>query len=134
MHSLSISSQSREQIIDITKDIQKYLADKGCKSGVITVYSPHTTAGISTNENADPDVKQDIQKFLKKTIPQDFGFAHGEGNSDAHIKASLVGFSQNFIVEGGQLQLGTWQGIFLMEFDGPRSRKVWLKFLQGDNS
>ncbi|HNV24095.1 MAG TPA: secondary thiamine-phosphate synthase enzyme YjbQ [Candidatus Omnitrophota bacterium] len=128
MHKIKISTSCREEIIDITLLINNYLKKEKLISGVLLIYSPHTTAGISVNENADPDVKRDINYFLKKTVPQNFGFAHNENNADAHIKGALVGFSQNFIVEDNTLQLGTWQGIFFMEFDGPRNREVWLKF------
>ncbi len=93
------------------------------------VYSPHTTAAVSVNENADPAVKKDLLFFLKKTIPADANFQHSEGNSDAHIKGSLVNFSQTFIIENNRIMLGTWQGIFFLEFDGPRSREVWVKFI-----
>jgi secondary thiamine-phosphate synthase enzyme len=129
MYKLAISTSTREQVIDITKEVQNYITQQNYHSGIITIYSPHTTAGITVNENADPDVKRDMISFLQMTIPHNFGFAHLEGNSDAHIKGSLMNFSQTFIVEGGKLQLGTWQGIFFMEFDGPRSRQVWLKFV-----
>ena len=129
MKKLKITTKSREQIIDITSELKNYINDEKYRSGILLVYSPHTTAAITVNENADPDVKHDISKFLKKTIPQNFGFAHMEGNSDAHIKGSLMNFSQSFIVENGSLQLGTWQGICFMEFDGPRNREVWLKFI-----
>ena len=129
MHKIILSTKKREDVIDITDQVQKYLSGKGCQSGIIVVYSPHTTAAITVNENADPDVRKDLTAFLHKTVPQDYGFHHVEGNADAHIKGSLINFSQTFIVEDGQLQLGTWQGIFLMEFDGPRERNVWVKFL-----
>ncbi|MBF0522526.1 MAG: YjbQ family protein [Candidatus Omnitrophica bacterium] len=129
MQKLSITTSAREEIVDITPLLNRYLQKEGLKSGMLIVYSPHTTAGITVNENADPDVKRDIQSFLKKMIPQNSGFTHSEGNADAHIKGSLVGFSQSFIVENNQIPLGTWQGIFFMEFDGPRNREVWLKFI-----
>ena len=129
MHKIKLSTKQREQILDITPLVQEHITTEGHQSGIITVYSPHTTAGITVNENADPDVKRDLNDFLNKTIPQDYGFAHAENNSDAHIKGSLVGFSHTFIVERGSLQLGTWQGIYFMEFDGPRTRQVWLKFI-----
>lgn len=130
MHSLNITTTNREEAVDITRDVQEFLDKNKFKSGIVVVASPHTTAGITVNENADPDVRRDILFFLKKAVPQNQGFAHAEGNSDAHIKGSLVGFSQTFIVEKGILQLGTWQGIYFMEFDGPRQRHVWLKFLR----
>ncbi|MDD3374535.1 MAG: secondary thiamine-phosphate synthase enzyme YjbQ [Candidatus Omnitrophica bacterium] len=129
MHMIKISTQHRNQIIDITPQIQQYLSQEKFHSGLLTVFSPHTTAGITVNENADPDVKRDMLSFLQKTIPQDNNFKHIEGNSDAHIKGSLINFSQNFIIENGEIQLGTWQGIFFVEFDGPRSREVWIKLL-----
>ena len=124
MKTINVSSSKREQIIDITSKVQAFISNEGHKSGIITAYSPHTTAAITTNENADPDVKKDITNFLNKKVPKDFSFDHIEGNSDAHIKGSLIGFSQSFIVENGRLLLGTWQGIFFCEFDGPRRRSV----------
>ena len=127
MKKIHISTHKRQDVIDITGQVREFLSQEGIGSGLVTVFSPHTTAGITVNENADPSVKQDINSFLKKTIPQNYGFAHSEGNSDAHIKGSLTGFSQTFLVENGKLQLGTWQGIFFMEYDGPRNRKVWLQ-------
>ena len=129
MYTINLTTHSREDIIDITPNIQEFLSENRLQSGLLTVYSPHTTAGITVNENADPDVKRDMNAFLKKIIPQDFPFKHAEGNSDAHIKGSLMNFSQTFIVENGRLQLGTWQGIYFMEFDGPRNREVWVKFI-----
>ncbi len=130
METLSIQTKSRQQIIDITPQIREFLASQEARSGIVLVFSPHTTAGITVNENADPDVKTDITTLLNKLVPQNSAFRHAEGNSDAHIKGSLVNFSQSFIVENGQLQLGTWQSIFFMEFDGPRNREVWLQFLE----
>lgn len=127
MHVISLSTHSREDIVDITPDIRKYLSDNNFQSGILTVYSPHTTAGITVNENADPDVRHDMNAFLNKLVPASFPFRHAEGNSDAHIKGSLMNFSQTFIVEDGHLQLGIWQGIYFMEFDGPRQREVWIK-------
>lgn len=129
MHTISISTRSRQSVIDITLLIQQCVTENQYKSGIIVVYSPHTTAGITVNENADPDVKKDMTAFLNKLVPQNFPFDHMEGNSDAHIKGSLMNFSQTFIVESGKIQLGTWQGIYFMEFDGPRNRKVWVKFI-----
>jgi len=129
MKKISVSSRQREQIIDITPQVRQFAAEAGSQSGIVTVTSPHTTAGITVNENADPDVKSDMSRFLSRLVPRDAGFDHAEGNADSHIKGTLTGFSQTFIVESGQLQLGTWQGIFFMEFDGPRSREVWLQFI-----
>ena len=129
MIKLNIATLQREEVVDITPLVQKIISKENLRSGILIVYSPHTTAGITINENADPSVKKDINAFLKKCVPQNFGFAHMEGNADSHIKGSLVGFSQSLIVENGKLQLGTWQGIYFMEFDGPRSREVWLKLI-----
>lgn len=129
MKTLFISTTVRSQIIDITTQVQKIICENSWRDGLLLVYCPHTTAAISVNENADPDVKADMNSFLKKLVPQQAGFDHAEGNSDAHIKGSLVGFSQTFIIENGELQLGTWQGIYFMEFDGPRQREVWLNFV-----
>jgi len=126
---IGINTSSHNQIIDITGLIQEQLALQQISSGIVVVYSPHTTAAISVNENADPAVKSDTLAYLSKLIPKESSFDHLEGNSDAHIKGGLMNFSQTFIIENGQLQLGTWQGIYFMEFDGPRKRNVWLKFI-----
>jgi len=131
MEQIAINTQKREEVVDITQEVKRYIHNNGYISGIVVVYSPHTTAGITVNENADPSVKKDLNFFLKQEIPKDYGFSHLEGNSDAHIKGSLMNFSQSFIVEEGELKLGTWQGIYFMEFDGPRSRKIWLKFIKG---
>jgi len=129
MEILPIKTSQRQQIVDLTPMLQQHLREHKLSDGLLLVYSPHTTAGISVNENADPSVKHDINSFLNRLVPQDAGFSHMEGNADAHIKGSLINFSQTFIVENGKLQLGTWQGVFFMEFDGPRRREVWLKFI-----
>ncbi|MEW5895370.1 MAG: secondary thiamine-phosphate synthase enzyme YjbQ [Candidatus Omnitrophota bacterium] len=129
MKTINVRTTSRQDVVDITAAVRKYLVQEKADSGILVVYSPHTTAAITVNENADPDVKRDITSFLNHAVPSDFSFRHAEGNSDAHIKGSLTGFSQIFIVENGEVQLGTWQGIFLMEYDGPRQRNVWLKFI-----
>ncbi len=129
MKKLELSTASRNQIIDITDLVQKAIDKETWQDGLVLVYCPHTTAAISVNENADPDVKTDMNAFLKELVPQRPDFQHAEGNSDAHIKGTLAGFSQTFIIENGELQLGTWQGIYFMEFDGPRRREVWLKYI-----
>jgi secondary thiamine-phosphate synthase enzyme len=98
------------------------------QSGLCTVFCPHTTAGVTINENADPEVRADLLRALERAVPNE-GFLHAEGNSDAHMKSSLVGASSTVIVEGGRLKLGTWQAVFLCEFDGPRRRKVWVQIL-----
>jgi len=127
MKSFDIRTDQRAQMVNITRAVQGIIHDTGISSGLCVVYSPHTTAGITINENADPDVQSDILKHLAKVIPVDAGFVHSEGNSDSHIKAAMMGFSQTVPVEGGRLVLGTWQAVYLAEFDGPRSRKVYVK-------
>jgi len=127
MNSFSVQSTSRTELIDITGLVQKHLDSKGIRDGVITIYVPHTTAAVTINEGTDPAVQADILKVLNHIIPWEFGYEHMEGNSPAHIKTTLVGPSVQIIVENGQLMLGTWQRIFFCEFDGPRTRKVWIK-------
>ncbi len=122
---LSIKTSKRNEFIDITPHIQDLVGD--ISEGVVTVFVPHTTTGITINENADPDVPRDILKKLEEMIPQQDNYSHMEGNSDAHIKASLFGSSVRVIVRDGQLLLGTWQSIFFCEFDGPRTRKVFVQ-------
>jgi len=118
-------------MVDITAKIEEVVVKSGVKSGICMVFVPHTTAGITINENADPDVVSDIVKEINKIVPFDDNYDHIEGNSAAHIKASLFGFSQQMIIEEGRLLLGTWQGIYLCEFDGPRNRKVFIKIIEG---
>ena len=127
MKTLDIRTNAREEMIDLTPEIEASVAASGVENGLCTVFVPHTTAGITVNENADPDVREDLLAALRRAVPDDIPYMHGEGNSPAHVKASLVGSSITVIVEGGRLRLGTWQGIHLCEFDGPRSRKVWLR-------
>lgn len=115
-------------MLDITQDIQKIATEQGWQTGVLTIFVPHTTAAVTINENADPDVQRDMQKEINKIIPFEDSYAHFEGNSAAHIKASLYGATETIIVQDGRLQLGTWQGIYFCEFDGPRRRKLWLQF------
>ncbi len=129
MHSIQIKTGSREAMIDITPLLEELLKSQGTTSGLMTVYTPHTTTGLTINEGADPDVCRDMLAHLRSMIPQHADFRHAEGNSDAHIKATLFGSSVQIIVHGGRLMLGTWQRIFLGEFDGPRSRTVWVKIL-----
>ena len=120
----SIKTSKRNEFIDITAQIQDLVG--GVSEGVVTVFVPHTTTGITINENADPDVPRDILKKLESLIPQHDNYSHMEGNSDAHIKASLFGSSVRVIVKDGRLLLGTWQSIFFCEFDGPRTRKFYV--------
>jgi len=127
MHVFSVKTRSRNEMVDITAKVKQAVSEAGVKNGICTVYCPHTTAAITINENADPDVPEDILMKLRKMVPPDEGYAHREGNSDAHIKSSLVGNTAQLLVENGQIELGTWQGIFFCEFDGARSRKVWIQ-------
>lgn len=128
---LELQTTSRIQLVDITAQVKGMLRNEDISSGIITVYVPHTTCGVTINENADPSVKDDIIALLGKLVPAGGGYRHAEGNADAHIKASILGSSVNVIVESGSLILGTWQGIFLAEFDGPRKRSVLIKVLPG---
>ena len=124
MESFTVSTGSQTEMKDITSRVQDIVGNSGCESGVCYVYVPHTTAGVTINESADPSVSKDILKELNKVIPFQDNYSHREGNSAAHIKSTVVGASECILVEGGKLQLGTWQGIFFCEFDGPRSRQV----------
>ncbi len=114
-------------MVDITSEINNLVRKSGIKSGVCHIFVPHTTAGLTINENADPDVVDDILKEINKIVPFDDGYKHSEGNSAAHIKASMFGFSQQVIVEKSELLLGRWQGIYFCEFDGPRNREIYIK-------
>jgi secondary thiamine-phosphate synthase enzyme len=125
--SISLKTRSRADMEDITSLVQKEVSRSGVQDGVCLVYVPHTTAGITINEGADPAVCRDMVAKLNELVPRDAGYRHTEGNADSHIKASLVGSSVSVIVENGRLLLGTWQKIFFCEFDGPRSRKVYIK-------
>ncbi|MGB2661460.1 MAG: secondary thiamine-phosphate synthase enzyme YjbQ [Candidatus Omnitrophota bacterium] len=129
--SLHVSSSRKVQLIDITSDVSDFVRKSGVSDGVCFVYVPHTTAGVTVNENADPDVVSDIIMGLDHVVPSGLGYSHSEGNSPAHIKSSIMGCSQSVFVSGGKLSLGTWQGIYFCEFDGPRSRKVHLKVIEG---
>ena len=126
MESLSVRTHSRTEFVDITAAVRTAATDLDPADGVVTVFVPHTTAGITINENADPDVMADIEAALDRAVPWQAGYRHGEGNAAAHVKAGLMGSSVRIIVEGGKLQLGTWQGIYFCEFDGPRTRQVWV--------
>lgn len=126
--SISVSTTQREQFVDITTQVQQAITKIGATDGICTIFCPHTTAGLTINEHADPAVAHDIISFLHDAVPADRPWTHAEGNSPAHVKASLLGSSVAVIVERGRLHLGTWQGIFFCEFDGPRSRRVWLTF------
>lgn len=125
---LSIQTTAREQFVNITAQLNDLLAKSGVRDGRCTVFVSHTTAALTVNEDADPAVMEDMLNFLQKMVPLKGGYRHREGNSDAHIKASLLGCSLHLIIKDGYIDLGTWQGIFLAEFDGPRRRtvKVWI--------
>lgn len=124
---LTVPTRQRCEMIDITQRIAEIVDRGGIASGTVTVYCPHTTAAITINENADPDVVHDILLTLDDLVPQHRrGYRHGEGNSDAHVKSSMIGCTETIIVDGGRMAMGTWQGIYFCEFDGPRSRKVTM--------
>jgi secondary thiamine-phosphate synthase enzyme len=129
MNEITVQSKSRTAFIDLTPAVQQFAAGKGMKDGVITVFVPHTTAGVTINENADPDVTADMETVLDRMVPWSGSYRHSEGNTAAHVKASLTGSSVQVIVKDGELRLGTWQSIYFCEFDGPRTRTVWLKEL-----
>lgn len=124
--SINVKTNKRIDMVDITSSIEKEVSKSGMTDGLCTVYVPHTTAGVTINEGADPAVCRDILSKLNELVPPDAGYHHLEGNSDSHIKASLVGSSVSVIVEKGNLVMGTWQRIFFCEFDGPRSRRVFI--------
>ena len=126
---LEIKSRGKTELIDITAELKEILRKANVNNGVCHLFVLHTTAGITVNEGADPAVQRDINTFLSKLIPNDPYFTHSEGNSDAHIKSSLVGTSLTLIVEGGKPHLGTWQSVYLCEFDGPRFRRIALKIV-----
>ena len=127
MRELTIKTSSHTEFVEITQRIQQAVDESGVKDGVCIAMIPHTTAGLTVNENADPDVVADMIYALEQAVPwKSAKYQHGEGNTAAHVKSSLVGHSVTLPVHGGQLQFGTWQGVFLCEFDGPRARKVWV--------
>jgi len=126
---ITIKTNTQTQILDITTQVQKVLSESGIAEGLCCVFISHTTAGVTINENADPSVKQDIVMELNKVIPFDDNYNHLEGNSAAHIKASIIGSSVNIPVKNNNLLLGTWQGICFCEFDGPRTRKFYVKII-----
>lgn len=127
---ITIRSSAREQFIDITGLVQGVIDKVGVKEGLCVIYVPHTTAGITINEDADPDVIGDMERHLDKLVPRDGDYRHIEGNSPAHIKSSLVGHSVTIPIENGKLILGRWQGVFFCEFDGPRNRQVIIKLMK----
>ena len=127
---MNIRTSKHTQMINITGTVQKAVTESGVKSGICTVFIPHTTAAVTINENADPDVVRDFTMEINKIVPWEDGYQHMEGNSAAHLKASMIGFSEQIIIDDGRLVLGTWQGVYFCEFDGPRSRKLYLKIME----
>ncbi len=126
-----VKTGKRIELVDVTSEIQEIVSKSGVKDGLCVVYSPHTTAALIITENADPSVQRDIITKLSKMIPENEGYTHLEGNSDAHIKSAVIGNSRTVIVKGGQLLLGVWEGLMFFEGDGPRSRKLFVKIIEG---
>jgi secondary thiamine-phosphate synthase enzyme len=129
MKALRVKTNRRTQFVDITGEVQQAVRESDVKSGVCQIYVPHTTAGVAINEHADPDVASDVEGIFDRLIPHKGPYQHAEGNTDSHMKAILTGTSQTVFVENGKLALGTWQGIFLCEFDGPRQRTVLVRIV-----
>ena len=130
MRSFTLSTSKRNEFVEITAEVRRAVRDSGTETGICVVYCPHTTAGVTIQENADPDVVRDMLLWLNSHIPKDVpGFRHAEGNSDSHLKSSLIGVSATIIVENGDLVLGTWQGVYFCEFDGPRTRTVQAQII-----
>jgi secondary thiamine-phosphate synthase enzyme len=132
IQTFQVRTSKQTEFIDITRSVQEAVKKTGVEEGICFIFIPHTTAGVTINENADPSVSQDIVMELNKVIPLQDRYQHLEGNSPAHIKASLVGSSQTVFIESGKLALGTWQGIFFCEFDGPRNRNVYVKVVRAE--
>ena len=128
---IEVGTRQRSEMIDITEEVQAQVARSGVKSGLCLVWVPHTTAGVTVNENSDPAVQRDLLAALDRLVPRNGDYRHSEGNSDGHIKSTLCGREVSLMVEEGALVLGTWQGIFFCEFDGPRRRMVLIKILKG---
>jgi secondary thiamine-phosphate synthase enzyme len=131
MEQIRVKTRRRVELVDITSLVQKIVGKAGVEEGICYVYVPHTTAAVTINENADPSVCRDIENELNKLIPFDSSYSHREGNADAHIKSTLVGCSKTIFIQNNSLFLGTWQGIFFYELDGPRDRKVYVKIIAG---
>lgn len=127
MHTLALSTKARNTMVNITESLREAVKTMAFEDGLLTVYCPHTTAGVTINESDDPNVQTDILKRLNDLVPLNLEYAHYENNADAHIKASLIGSSCTVFVEKGELQLGQWQAVYFCEFDGPRDRQLWLK-------
>ncbi len=128
---IAIRTGKRNELIDITQEVQKAVAKSGVKEGTCVVYCPHTTAAVIITENADPSVQRDIIAKLSQLVPENAGYTHAEGNSDSHIKSAVIGNSRTILVKDGHLLLGTWEGVMFLEADGPRNRKLLVKVLEG---
>lgn len=128
---IDVRTMKHTQMLDITGEVQRAVTQSGVRDGICMVFVPHTTAAVTINENADPDVVRDFTTEINKIVPWEDGYHHMEGNSAAHLKSSMIGFSEHIIIEDGRLVLGTWQGIYFCEYDGPRSRKVFVKIIEG---
>ena len=131
VYQFPVRTTSHTQMVDITGQVQKIVTESGVRDGICVVFVPHTTAAVTINENADPDVQTDFMKEINKIVPWEDGYHHMEGNSAAHLKSSMMGFSETVIIDQGRLLLGTWQGIYFLEYDGARSRRVYVKILEG---
>jgi secondary thiamine-phosphate synthase enzyme len=131
---LGVKTSRRTEMLDITREVQRVIRDAGVRGGICHLFVPHTTAGLTINENADPDVPRDIEAAMDRLVPKGGPYKHLEGNADAHIKSTLTGVSLRVEIERGELQLGRWQGIFFCEYDGPRSREVRLRIVRDDLS
>ena len=131
METLRVKTGRRTQLLDVTTAVERVVGESGVVSGVCYVYVPHTTAGVTINEHADPDVASDLEGVFDRLVPRSGPYRHAEGNTDSHAKAVMVGASQVVFVERRKLALGTWQGVFFCEFDGPRERKMWVKVVGG---
>lgn len=127
MQRFSVQTKSRTDFMNLDALINQYIHEQDFINGILTIFIPHTTAGITINENADPDVPADMEKILNRMVPWENNYAHAEGNSAAHVKASMMGSSVTLLIEDKRMQQGTWQSVFLCEFDGPRSRQIWIK-------
>ncbi|RKX40098.1 MAG: YjbQ family protein [Verrucomicrobia bacterium] len=127
MNPFTLKTRSRTDFVNIDRLVAEAVQEADLADGVVTVFIPHTTAGVTINENADPDVMADMELVLDRMVPWNGGYSHSEGNTAAHVKASMMGSSAQVIVSGGKLQLGTWQSLYFCEFDGPRTRQVWIK-------
>ncbi len=128
---IEVKTNKHTEMQDITKAVQQAVTESGVRDGICTVFVPHTTAAVTINENADPDVVRDFTMEINKIVPWEDGYHHMEGNSAAHLKSSMIGFSEQVLVEDGRLILGVWQGIYFCEYDGPRRRKVYVKVMEG---